>query len=274
VRVERGRRGETRSLKPREPIDGLVRRATPALPRKARSLSIMRALSAGRARAAPSPGRPQPEPALPGRRWAGVSASSGRPRAKTPPPPRRSTRPPPAQAASTPADTADPADPPAPGTSTSLKALLAQTSATSAASSLDADYVVIGSGIGGLCAGALLARYGASVTVLEAHDRPGGAAHGFTVGGFEFDAGPSFFAGLSAAPGGGGGSPPASIPTNPLSQVLSALGEAVPCVGYDRWVTHLGDGAASSPPPFPVVADGAAFRAMVRAQGGPAAAEQ
>ena len=63
-----------------------------------------------------------------------------------------------------------------------------------------------------------------------------------------------------------------SIPTNPLSQVLTALGESVPCVGYDRWVTHLGDGAPASP--FNVIADGEAFRRMVRAQGGAAAAEQ
>eukprot|EP00966_Prymnesium_polylepis_P016316 376146-Prymnesium_polylepis.2 len=42
------------------------------------------------------------------------------------------------------------------------------------------DVVVIGSGIGGLSAAALLAKYGYSVTVCESHDRVGGAAHGFT----------------------------------------------------------------------------------------------
>lgn len=50
----------------------------------------------------------------------------------------------------------------------------------------------------GLCAAALLARYGCRVTVLESHYLPGGAAHSFeAAGGYHFDAGPSFFAGLS-----------------------------------------------------------------------------
>lgn len=38
--------------------------------------------------------------------------------------------------------------------------------------------VVIGSGIGGLSAAAMLAMYGENVTVVEAHDIPGGVAHG------------------------------------------------------------------------------------------------
>ena len=58
----------------------------------------------------------------------------------------------------------------------------------------DQDVVVVGSGIGGLVAGALLARYGKSVLVCESHSHPGGAAHDFTRGGFRFDSGPSFFA--------------------------------------------------------------------------------
>ena len=49
----------------------------------------------------------------------------------------------------------------------------------------------------GLCCAALLARYGYSVTVCEAHYHAGGAAHSFEVQGYKFDSGPSFFAGLS-----------------------------------------------------------------------------
>ncbi|GAB4555774.1 MAG: NAD(P)/FAD-dependent oxidoreductase [Anaerolineae bacterium] len=49
--------------------------------------------------------------------------------------------------------------------------------------------VVIGAGVGGITAGALLAREGFDVTVLEAHVYPGGAAGTFFHKGYRFDAG-------------------------------------------------------------------------------------
>ena len=81
---------------------------------------------------------------------------------------------------------------------------------------------MIGSGIGGLVAGSLLARYGRSVLVCESHTIPGGAVHGFSRRGFHFDSGASFFCGLSD---------PQSC--NPLRQVLDVLGESVAAVAYD-----------------------------------------
>lgn len=86
----------------------------------------------------------------------------------------------------------------------------------------DTDVIVIGSGIGGLTAAALLARYGKRVTVCESHTIAGGAAHSFSRRGFKFDSGPSFYCGLSD---------PHS--RNPLRQVLEVLGESLPAVPYD-----------------------------------------
>lgn len=42
-------------------------------------------------------------------------------------------------------------------------------------------FINTGSGIGGLCCAALLAKYGHGVTVVESHYHPGGAAHAFDV---------------------------------------------------------------------------------------------
>ncbi len=84
------------------------------------------------------------------------------------------------------------------------------------------DVIVIGSGIGGLCAAGLLARYGKRVIVCESHTIAGGAAHNFKRRGFEFDSGPSFYCGLTDIQS-----------LNPLKQVLDAIGESVTAIRYD-----------------------------------------
>lgn len=48
------------------------------------------------------------------------------------------------------------------------------------------DVVIIGAGMGGLTVGSLLARAGARVCVLEAHEYPGGCAHSFPMGDYTF----------------------------------------------------------------------------------------
>jgi C-3',4' desaturase CrtD len=60
--------------------------------------------------------------------------------------------------------------------------------------------VVIGAGVGGLTAGAVLARAGLDVTVLEAHIYPGGCAGTFYHQGYRFDAGATLAGGFY--PGG------------------------------------------------------------------------
>ncbi|MBX2863676.1 MAG: NAD(P)/FAD-dependent oxidoreductase [Leptolyngbyaceae cyanobacterium MAG.088] len=93
------------------------------------------------------------------------------------------------------------------------------------------EIIVIGSGIGGLCCAALLARYGYDVVVCESHSIPGGAAHGFERAGFFFDSGPSLYSGLSYSPS-----------ANPLRQVLDALGEDAHWLTYDTWGCCLPEG--------------------------------
>jgi len=101
------------------------------------------------------------------------------------------------------------------------------------------DVLIIGSGIGGLSAGALLSHYGYSVAIFESHYAPGGAAHGYSItkpnlknsdssdesgGTFTFDTGPSFFSGLNS-------NYPAKS-SNPLRCILDIIDEQVPCIPY------------------------------------------
>ncbi|MGL5083428.1 MAG: phytoene desaturase family protein [Microcoleaceae cyanobacterium] len=109
------------------------------------------------------------------------------------------------------------------------------------------DVIVIGSGIGGLVAGALLAKYGQKILVAESHTYPGGAAHCFSRQGFVFDSGPSFYCGLAD---------PNSV--NPLQQVLNVLGESLAVVAYDPLGHyHFPEGS------LPIYGQSAQYRAAV-----------
>merc|ERR1719331_2126117 len=99
------------------------------------------------------------------------------------------------------------------------------------AASGEPDVIVIGSGIGGLCCGALCARYGMSVTVLESHDIPGGAAHAWERNGYHFESGPSLYSGMTGKDS-----------TNPLAQVYNALDVELPVLKYKNWMCHLPEG--------------------------------
>lgn len=92
--------------------------------------------------------------------------------------------------------------------------------------------VVIGAGVGGLTAAAVLARQGFDVTVLEAHVYPGGCAGTFYHQGFRFDAGATLAGGF--------------YPGGPMDLVAQKA-------GISRWpahpsepamVVHMPDGAA------------------------------
>jgi len=92
------------------------------------------------------------------------------------------------------------------------------------------DVAIIGAGLGGLCAGAILnTLYGKTVGVYESHYLAGGCAHAFDRKAasngktFTFDSGPTILLGCS------------SPPYNPLAQVLQAVNQNVEWIPYDGW---------------------------------------
>ena len=88
--------------------------------------------------------------------------------------------------------------------------------------------IVIGAGVGGLTAAALLAKRGFDVTVLEAHVEPGGCAATFFHKGYHFDVGATLVGGFQ--PGG------------PHALVAEKLGLTWPVRAVEpAMAVHLGD---------------------------------
>ena len=86
--------------------------------------------------------------------------------------------------------------------------------------------IVIGAGIGGLTAAALLLQGGHRVTVLEAQTYPGGSAGTFYNRGYRFDAGATLAGGFAAG--------------GPHARLAEQLGLVWPVQPVDpAWVTHL-----------------------------------
>jgi hypothetical protein len=88
----------------------------------------------------------------------------------------------------------------------------------------DYDVIVIGSGMGGLSCGALSAKYGDKVLVLESHIKVGGSAHTFSRvhkgEKYSFEVGPSIFEGLDRPS------------LNPLRMIFDLLDEQMPVKTY------------------------------------------
>lgn len=100
------------------------------------------------------------------------------------------------------------------------------------------DYVVVGSGIGGLWLAACLSKFNSSVLVLEQHDIVGGFQHTFRRRGYEFVPGLHYIANLQ------------------LCKPLYDMVASTPSSGAEEEDGECGDGDGSDPgvtlPPMPV----------------------
>ncbi|EIE19833.1 FAD/NAD(P)-binding domain-containing protein [Coccomyxa subellipsoidea C-169] len=94
------------------------------------------------------------------------------------------------------------------------------------------EVVIIGSGLGGLCCAAMLAKYGVKVTVCESHSIPGGAAHAWVQDGYHFESGPSLYSGMAAR----------GRAANPIAHVLQAIDEPLDLLTYNKWNVLLPEG--------------------------------
>ena len=154
--------------------------------------------------------------------------------------------------------------------SISHKSILS-TKLASSTSATEADVIVIGSGIGGMCCASLLSAVGKKVIVCEAHYEIGGCAHEFcmTEDGvvrptdspvsaslplYKFEAGPSLYSGLSQ-----------ERSANPLKHVFQMIGEEPEWITYDIWTGFFPE----APEGFRQSVGAEAFEATLRKYGGP-----
>jgi hypothetical protein len=124
------------------------------------------------------------------------------------------------------------------------------------------DVVVIGSGMGGLACGALSAKYGDKVLVLESHIKCGGSAHTFSRmhkgEKYSFEVGPSIFEGLDRPS------------LNPLRMIFDLLEEEMPVKTY----TGLGYWTPTGYWRFPIGSKSAFEQLLLeQAEDGPKAVE-
>ena len=141
---------------------------------------------------------------------------------------------------------------PPPAISRRTTAVVHQKSSSSSSEEETVDIAIVGAGIGGLCAGAILnTLYNKTVGIYESHYLAGGCAHAFErvvtqldddddnnkkqkkILSFTFDSGPTIVLGCSKEP------------YNPLQQVLRAVGvdDQVEWIPYDGWgmIEHPGN---------------------------------